>query len=340
MCATSSAGKPVFVDEVEIVVVAGSGGDGCVSFRREKFVPRGGPDGGDGGDGGSVFVRADRSYNTLQHLAGKHHWKAGGGRDGMGKNRHGRNGRDVHVRVPAGTIVRDAQRDIVLKDLAEESDEICVAAGGRGGRGNTHFKSPTNQAPRTAEQGQPGQQRTLHLELKLIADAGLVGKPNAGKSTLLSRLSAARPKIAAYPFTTLTPHLGIVELSSHRRFVMADIPGLIEGAHAGAGLGDAFLRHVERTRLLVHMVDICPPVGDPVEDYRAIRRELHSHAPALADKQEVVVANKMDLTGSQRNLRRFRDALGLEVVAISAVAGRGLGQLTQRIWRLLNISAQ
>ena len=337
MCAISHSGKPVFVDEVDIIAIAGPGGDGCVSFRREKFIPRGGPNGGDGGDGGSVFICADKSYNMLQHLAGKHHWKAGHGENGMGKDRHGRNGKSVHIRVPPGTIVRDSNHGIVLKDLAEDGDEICVAVGGRGGRGNTHFKSSTNQTPRESEQGEPAQQRTLQLELKLIADAGLLGKPNAGKSTLLSHLSSARPKIAAYPFTTLTPHLGIVELSRYRRFVMADIPGLIEGAHQGAGLGDAFLRHVERTRLLVHIVDICPPTGDAVDDYYAIRRELHHHSPDLADKREIVVANKMDLTDSQEHLQRFQEALGVGVIPISAVTGRGLEQLVETIWRLLDI---
>ncbi|MCJ7543087.1 MAG: GTPase ObgE, partial [Phycisphaerae bacterium] len=295
--------KVMFVDEVDIVVVGGRGGDGCVSFRREKFVPRGGPDGGDGGHGGSVHVQTDGSLNTLQHLAGKHHWRAPHGRAGEGSNKHGRSGRDIVVRVPTGTIVRDAEHDLLLKDLTAPGQSICVATGGRGGRGNTHFKSATNQAPRQVEPGEPGQQRTLHLELKLIADAGLIGKPNAGKSTLLSHLSAARPKIAAYPFTTLSPCLGIVEAPGHQRFVLADIPGLIEGAHSGTGLGDAFLRHVERTRVLVHMVDICPISGsDPAEDYRAIRRELASYSPALATKSEIVVANKMDLTGADAQL--------------------------------------
>ena len=278
MADTTPISKAMFVDEADIVVIAGDGGSGCMSFRREKFIPRGGPDGGDGGDGGSVFVVADDSLNTLQHLSGHHHWRAGRGGHGMGKDRHGRNGKDVLVRVPPGTIIYDAEHGLRLKDLTEIDQKICVAAGGKGGRGNTHFKSATHQAPREFETGEPGEQRRLHLELKLMADAGLVGKPNAGKSTLLSRLSAARPKIAAYPFTTLTPFLGIVELTRFRRFVMADIPGLIAGAHTGAGLGDAFLRHIERTKLLVHMVDICPSVGDPVEDYEAIRNELAQYS--------------------------------------------------------------
>jgi GTP-binding protein len=335
MTSRGVSNKAMFVDEVDLVVLGGQGGDGCVSFRREKFVPHGGPDGGDGGHGGSVYVQADESFNTLQHLAGKHHWRAGNGGHGQGKNKHGRNGRDVCVLVPPGTIVRDAERGLLLKDLTVADQSLRVAAGGKGGHGNTYFKSATNQAPRQAEPGQPGQQRTLHLELKLIADAGLIGKPNAGKSTLLSRLSAARPKIAAYPFTTLSPCLGIVEASGYRRFVLADIPGLIEGAHAGTGLGDAFLRHVERTRLLVHLVDICPLSGDPAADYREIRKELALYSAALAEKPQLIVANKMDLTGSQENLKTFREALGAEVIPISAVTGKGLPQLTQRIWKAL-----
>ncbi len=331
-----AANRAAFVDEVDIVAIAGKGGNGCMSFRREKYVPHGGPDGGDGGDGGSVYVVADDSFNTLQHLAGKHHWRAGNGRPGQGKNKHGRRGKDMRVLVPPGTVVWDGEHDAMLKDLTADGQSICVAEGGKGGRGNTHFKSSTHQAPRECEPGEPGRQRMLHLELKLIADAGLVGKPNAGKSTLLSRLSAARPKIAAYPFTTLAPCLGIVELSSHRRFVLADIPGLIEGAHNGAGLGDAFLRHIELTPLLVHMVDICPlDDRDPAADYHAIRRELELHSPALAAKGEIVVANKIDLGGSDAKLRAFRKALGVEISAISAVTGKGLDALTRRIWKSL-----
>jgi len=328
--------KAMFVDEVDIVVVGGSGGNGCMSFRREKFVPHGGPDGGNGGRGGSVYLVADDSYNTLQHLAGKHHWKAQRGGHGLGKNCHGKGGQDVHVRVPPGTMVYDSERNILLKDLAAQDDTICVAPGGADGRGNTEFKSATNQAPRQCEPGQPGQTRTLHLELRLIADAGLIGKPNAGKSTLISRLSAARPKIAAYPFTTLHPCLGIVELSHYRRFVMADIPGLIEGAHRGAGLGDEFLRHVERTRVLVHVVDICPLEGDPVEDYRVIRNELKLYSASLAAKREIVVANKMDITGGDEALRRFQKATGTKAIGISAVTGKGLEKLTETIWKTLH----
>ncbi len=325
----------MFVDEAEITVAGGDGGHGCVSFRREKFVPYGGPDGGDGGNGGSVYCRADASVNTLRHLSGKHHWKARRGGHGMGKNRHGRNGADMIVPVPPGTIIRDAEQGTLLKDLAQAGQSVCVARGGRGGLGNVHFASPTHQAPRESTPGEPGQRRRLALELKLIADVGLIGQPNAGKSTLLRRLSAARPKVAAYPFTTLEPVLGIVELPGGRRFVMADIPGLIEGAHRGAGLGDAFLRHVERTRVLVHMVDICPPEGDPAERFAAVNQELRQYSPELGAKRQVVVANKMDLTGSRENLRRFAEAAGYRVVAISAVTGAGLEELTETIWREL-----
>lgn len=336
MSESGSISKAMFIDEVDILVSGGAGGNGCLSFRREKYIPKGGPDGGDAGNGGSVIMVADESYNTLQHLAGRHQWKAQRGGHGLGKNCHGRNGKDEIIPVPPGTIIRDAETGLPLKDLAAHGDSVVIAAGGKGGRGNTAFKSATNQAPRYAEPGEPGEQRSLHLELKLIADAGLLGKPNAGKSTLLSRLSAARPKIAAYPFTTLYPYLGIVEMSGMRRFVLADIPGLIEGAHAGAGLGDAFLRHVERTRLLVHMIDVCPMQGDPVEDYRVIRRELEQYSAELARKPEIVVANKLDLTGAKENLKRFKKELGVEVISISAVTGAGLPELTERIWLALH----
>lgn len=335
MSGSNSPSKAAFLDEVDIEVFGGDGGNGCVSFRREKYVPRGGPDGGDGGDGGSIYLLADAQYNTLQHLAGHHHWRAQRGGHGEGKNCHGRKGQEVHIRVPPGTIIYDADHGTLLKDLAGPGERVCVATGGRGGRGNTAFKSPTNQAPRTAEPGTDGEFKRLHLELKLIADVGLVGKPNAGKSTLLSRVSAARPKIAAYPFTTLSPNLGIVELPDYRRFVMADIPGLIEGAHEGAGLGDAFLRHVERTRVLVHMVDLCPLDGEPAEHYLAIRRELEQYSPALAAKPEIIVGNKMDLTASDEHLQQLREQIGAEVIPISAVTGRGLEVLGERIWAAL-----
>ena len=325
----------MFIDEVIIKVSGGRGGDGCVSFRREKFVPRGGPNGGDGADGGSVYCQVDQQLNTLLDLAGRRDWKAANGGQGLGSDCHGKKGADQTIRVPPGTVVYDQDYGAVLKDLVRPGERICVARGGRGGHGNAFFKSPTNQAPRQFERGEEPQSRTMRLELKLIADAGLLGKPNAGKSTLLSRLSAAHPKIASYPFTTLEPQLGIVELAGFRRFVMADIPGLIEGAHAGAGLGDDFLKHIERTRILVHMVDIAPLDGDPTADYRAIRRELEQYSPVLAGKREIVVANKMDLTGAAEAFQQFRQAIDVEVLAVSGVTGEGLAGLTEQIWSIL-----
>ena len=328
--------KAMFVDEVDLVVIAGAGGHGCMSFRREKYIPRGGPNGGDGGNGGHVFFQADDSLNTLHHIVGRHHWRAERGVHGKGKDCHGHRGEHLIVRVPPGTLIYDADHNILLKDLTDQDELVRVARGGKGGRGNARFKTATNQAPREFESGEPGQERRLHLELKLIADAGLVGLPNAGKSTLLSRLSAARPKIANYPFTTLKPSLGIVELAGFRRFVMADIPGLIEGAHSGTGLGDEFLRHIERTRLVVHMIDICPQTGDAAADYRTIRAELQQYSPKLTAKPELVVANKMDLTDSDEHLRELSEAVGSEVLAISAVTGQGLEKLGERIWQKLD----
>jgi GTPase len=325
----------MFIDEVTIRVNGGRGGDGCVAFRREKYIPHGGPNGGDGGNGGSVYCEVDPQINTLLDLTNRRVWKGGAGGPGGGTDCHGRNGADKIIRVPAGTVLYDEDRGVVLKDLVDPGHRICVARGGRGGHGNAHFKSATNQAPRTFEPGGEGRARKLRLELKLIADVGLVGQPNAGKSTLLSRLSAARPKIADYPFTTLEPQLGIVDLPGFRRLVMADLPGLIEGAHHGAGLGDAFLRHIERTRIIVHMVDIAPLAGDPAANYQAIRHELAEYSTTLADKPEIVVANKMDLTGAKENLRRLRGKLGVEVLPISGVTGKGLPELTERIWTVL-----
>ena len=327
----------MFIDEAEIYVRGGKGGNGCVSFRREKYVPKGGPDGGDGGDGGSIYIEAVDGLNTLLELAGHHHWIADDGRPGSGNNRTGRSAEDVVVRVPAGTLVYDRDNGALLKDLFEVGMRVRVARGGRGGRGNAQFATPTHQAPREFDEGQPGSERWLRLELKLIADVGIIGRPNAGKSTLLSRLSRARPKIAAYPFTTLTPQLGTVELSGYRRMVLVDIPGLIEGAHEGVGLGDAFLRHVERTRIVLHLVDLFPPSGDPtpVEAYHQIRDELGKFSPTLAAKPELVVGNKLDLNPDGTELRDFADALGRDVLGISGVAGHGLEVLTNRLWNLL-----
>ncbi len=251
----------LFVDEVTIHVRGGKGGDGCLSFRREKFVPKGGPDGGDGGHAGSVFLVAKAGVDTLLDLAGRHHYHAQNGQPGSGANCSGRNGKDLFVTVPVGTLIYDADTGRLLKDLVDDGQQVRVAAGGRGGRGNARFASSTHQAPREFEHGTKGRERTLRLELKLIADVGFVGLPNAGKSTLLSRLTRARPKIADYPFTTRQPYLGIMELPGYRRVVLADLPGLIEGAHEGVGLGDAFLRHVERTRVILHLIDLCPPAA-------------------------------------------------------------------------------
>jgi GTP-binding protein len=322
----------MFVDRVIIHVKAGDGGNGIVSFRKEKYVPRGGPNGGDGGGGGSVIIRAVEGLTNLANLSSQRHWKAERGEHGQGSNCTGRSADDLVIQVPAGTIVRDRERGHVLRDLKAVGDQIVVARGGKGGFGNTHFKSSTNRAPRTAEKGEPGEERWLVLELKVIADVGLVGLPNAGKSTLLSRISHARPEIADYPFTTKYPNLGTVRLDDDRAFVVADIPGLIEGAHTGHGLGHEFLRHVERTRLLVHLIDPLPPDGaDPLTNYRAIRQELALYSAALAQRPELVVVTKLDLTGSEDVLHRLRAELGAEVAAISSVTGRGVPDLLRRI---------
>ena len=327
----------MFVDEVEIFVQGGDGGHGCVSFRRERFIPRGGPDGGDGSDGGSVYLEAVEGLDTLSEMAGKHHWHAQRGGHGKGKNMTGKKGKDLVIHVPKGTLVFDRDLGVLLQDLTKAGQRVCVAPGGKGGKGNAAFATATEQTPRIAQRGTEGRQRWLKLELKLIADIGLVGMPNAGKSTLLSRLSAARPKIASYAFTTLNPQLGIVELSDYRRMVMADLPGLIEGAHEGLGLGEAFLRHIERTRIIVHLLDICPPDGtDPAENYRTIRRELAAHSPKLAAKPEMIVANKIDLTGSEESLGKLEEDLGAEVMGISAVVGTNLKQLTEALWAKLD----
>jgi GTP-binding protein len=329
----------IFVDEAEICVRSGKGGDGCVSFRREKRVPKGGPDGGDGGDGGSVYLQVDPQMSTLYDFVGKHHWTATNGQPGLGRNCSGKKGTDEIVRVPAGTLVYDKENGILLKDLVDEGMKVRVAAGGKGGRGNARFATPTHQTPREFEAGTPGEERWLRLELKLIADAGVVGLPNAGKSTLLSRITRAKPKIADYPFTTLVPNLGIVALSGYRRFVIADVPGLIPGAHEGAGLGDQFLRHIERTRVILHLVDLFPLEGQPtpVEAYRIIREELEKYSPRLASKPEIIVANKLDLAGRSDppELEALRRELDADVMGISAVSGMGLEDVTNRLWDVI-----
>ncbi len=326
----------MFVDRVTIFVKGGDGGNGCLSFRREKYVPRGGPNGGDGGRGGHVIVRAMDGLTNLAHLSSQRHWKSERGEHGQGSNCHGRNADDRLIDVPAGTIVRDRDREHVLRDLKAEGDSVIVARGGRGGHGNTHFKSSTNRAPRQHEQGLPGEERWIHLELKVIADIGLIGLPNAGKSTLLSRVSRAHPEIAAYPFTTKYPNLGTVSAGLDTGFVMADIPGLIEGAHEGHGLGYEFLRHVERTRLLVHLVDAMPTDGsDPAANYRTIRRELEFYSPALARRPELLVLTKMDMTGGALAAERVAAELCREALTISAVTGQGIPPLIHRIAEML-----
>ncbi|HPC95436.1 MAG TPA: GTPase ObgE [Sedimentisphaerales bacterium] len=324
----------MFVDEARIWVKAGDGGNGCVSFRREKFVPKGGPDGGDGGRGGHVYFEAAGDLDTLLDFAGKHHWRAENGRPGQGSNKSGADGQDLIIRVPAGTLIYDTDWNLLLKDLNKVGMRVLVCKGGKGGRGNKTFATATHQTPREFEPGKPGQERNLRLELKLIADVGLVGLPNAGKSTLISRCSAARPKIAAYPFTTLEPVLGIVGLSGFRRFVMADIPGLIEGASEGAGLGHDFLKHIERTAIIVHVLDVLPLDGaDPVDNYHTIRAELERYSEVLAQKPEVIVANKIDLDPEGAALAHIRDGLGSDVLAISAATGEGIKELTELLWQ-------
>jgi len=324
----------MFIDEAQIWVKAGDGGNGCVGFRREKFIPKGGPDGGDGGKGGSVFFQAVENLDTLLDFAGRHHWQAENGKPGSGNNKHGADGQDLIIRVPPGTLIYDMDLNLLLKDLNEIGMKVCVCRNGKGGKGNKAFATPINQAPRYAEQGQKGQERNIRLELKLIADIGLVGMPNAGKSTLISRCSAARPKIAAYPFTTIEPVLGIVELSNFRRFVVADLPGLIEGAHRGAGLGHEFLRHIERTKILVHILDVMPLDGsDPAENYFQIRRELELYSKTLAEKDEVIVANKIDLEPNGKSVADLRKKLNKEVHAISAVTGSGIKELIELLWQ-------
>ncbi|HEV2293120.1 MAG TPA: GTPase ObgE [Tepidisphaeraceae bacterium] len=328
----------MFVDEATIRVKAGDGGAGCVSFRREKFIPKGGPDGGDGGDGGSVIFVADANKNTLLDFSGRHHWKAPRGEAGMGKKMHGPSGDDLVIPVPPGTMIYDTDHDILLADLDAPEKRVVIAKGGKGGRGNWHFKSSTNQTPRFAEPGTEGEERNLRLELKLIADVGLAGMPNAGKSTLLSVVSAARPKIADYPFTTLEPQLGIVNLTGDRRMVFADIPGLIEGAKHGAGLGHAFLRHIERTSIIVHLLDLYPPDGSsPADNYRKIRGELESFSPELANKPELIAANKLDLAMDNEALDALMQALPeREIFAISGATRQGVESLLETIWRALH----
>ena len=326
----------MFLDRITLYVKGGDGGDGCVSFRREYKIAKGGPSGGDGGAGGSIIIEAAANVDNLAPLAGHKHWRGDNGRPGEGSYKQGRSAEDVIIKVPPGTIIRDAQRGHVLKDLATLGDRVVIAKGGRGGRGNDHFKTATNRAPREFEPGEKGEERRITLELKVIADVGVIGKPNAGKSTLLSRLSRAHPEIADYPFTTKYPNLGMVTVGDEQAFAMADIPGLIEGAHAGAGLGHEFLKHVERTRLLVHLVEPLPLDGtDPLANYQQIREEIRLYDPGLAERREIVVVSKGELPGSADVARQLGEQVGTEVEVISAVTGRGLPSLVTRIWREL-----
>jgi GTPase len=326
----------MFVDEVEVRFEAGRGGNGCVSFRREKYVPRGGPDGGDGGDGGSIILVAREGVDSLDALAHRKQWRAAAGEHGQGANCHGASANDLLIPVPPGTVIFDLKEQLVIKDLATAGQQVVVARGGKGGKGNVHFKSAENRAPRQASPGEPGELRTVRLELKLIADVGLVGKPNAGKSTLLSRLSRARPQIAAYPFTTKHPNLGLVQIDSERSFVMADIPGLIEGAHSGAGLGHEFLRHIERTGTLVHLVEPEPADGtDAVANYHTIRNELQQYSAELAARQEIVAVTKADLPACEVACQRLAAELGRPVLRISAVTGEGLNALVAAVAQAL-----
>lgn len=327
----------MFVDRVTIELEAGRGGDGCLSFRREKYIPRGGPDGGDGGDGGSVILRAVEGVDSLAALSMRKHWRAENGERGGSSNCHGRNGHDLVIDLPPGTIVTDARAGHVLKDLARAGDTVVAARGGKGGKGNLRFKSATNRAPRQTTPGGEPESRLITLELKVIADVGLLGKPNAGKSTLLSRISRARPEIADYPFTTKYPNLGIVQVTADRGFVMADIPGLIEGAHHGAGLGHEFLRHIERAGILVHLVEPMPMDGsDPVENVRIVRGELAQYDTALGRRPEILAMTKAELPGAAEVRDRMAAELGEQVLAISAVTGQGLDQLLRAIVQALD----
>jgi GTPase len=341
LVAFSGGCTTMFVDRVTIDCRAGDGGSGCLSFRREARVPRGGPDGGDGGDGGDVVIVADVNVSSLANIVGHKHWRGGRGEHGMGSLMTGKRGEDAVIRVSPGTLIFDAERGFLLKDLDRDGDSIVIAHGGRGGHGNKHFASSTNRAPRQFERGQPGEHRIVTLELKLIADVGLIGLPNAGKSTLLSRLSRAHPEIADYPFTTKYPNLGQVRTGYDNEFVMADIPGLIEGAHAGSGLGHEFLKHVERTKVLVHLVEPAPVDGsDPLQNYRTIREELRLYNPALVNRPEIVCVTKCELSESAEALASFRDGVDPSVLAISAVTGHGLPQLIGRILEALATQRQ
>ncbi|WP_370835799.1 GTPase ObgE [Megasphaera sp.] len=329
----------MFIDRARIFVQSGKGGDGMSSFRHEKFVPKGGPNGGDGGQGGNVVLVADRNVNTLVDFRFRRLFKAKPGGKGEGSNKYGRNAEDLLITVPLGTIVKDEKTGQVMADLSRDGQRAIVAKGGRGGRGNWHFRTSANRTPTFAERGEPGEERWLRLELKVLADVGLLGYPSVGKSSILRKVSAAQPEVAAYHFTTLNPILGVVNLPDHRSFVMADIPGLIDGASEGVGLGHDFLRHIERTKILIHVVDVSGIEGrDPIEDYEKINAELAKYSEKLARKRQVVAANKIDLLGDSDNLERLMDymtAHGVEVYPICAMTGEGMDKLLERVWTML-----
>ena len=331
----------MFVDRVTIELIAGKGGDGCLSFRREKYVPRGGPDGGDGGNGGSIHIVAEAGVDSLTSLSHRKFWKADRGQHGRGQNCRGRDGKDVLIKVPPGTIIMDAQHDFVIKDLVNDGDSFIAAKGGKGGKGNARFKSSVNQIPREWTPGEDGEVRKVNLELKVIADVGLVGKPNAGKSTLLSRVTKATPQIADYPFTTKFPNLGRVVLDWERSFIMADIPGLIEGASEGVGLGHEFLRHIERAGILVHLVEPQPIDGtDPIENYKAISAELLQYNEQLGQRPQLVAVTKAELPGAEEVREQLMSLTGGDVYLISSVTGQGLNELSNGISRALEEAKQ
>jgi len=327
-----------FIDEAIITVQSGDGGKGCLSFRREKFIPRGGPDGGDGGKGGDIILSTTSRKRTLYQFRYQRHFKAKNGAHGQGKQKTGKNGRNLTIELPPGTLVIDADTGHLIKDLVDIGETFVILKGGRGGQGNTRFKTSTHRTPRFAQPGEPGETRTLKLELKLLADVGIIGLPNAGKSTLIAAISSARPKIANYPFTTLTPSLGVVQTNRAEPFVVADIPGLIKGAHQGTGLGIKFLRHIERTRILIHLIDVSSiDPDDPLNQYRAINHELVMYDEKLVQKPQIVVLNKLDLPGVRKAAEIFQSAVkDKKVLLISALAGQGLEQLKSQIVRLLD----